>query len=310
MIERMNINPCAPTATWMELADKVLQGETLSRDEARQVLNCPDEELLELMAAVFRVRRKWFGQRVQLYMLMNAKSGLCPEDCSYCSQSKISDAEIPRYNLLNRTKLLDGARVAAERGATTYCIVISAKGPNEREIQAVEQIVPEIKQQYGLKVCACLGLLSPDQAQRLAAAGVDRVNHNLNTSENHYPHICTTHTYADRVATLAAVRQSGMEVCSGGIMGMGETDEDIIDLAFALRAQDVQSLPINFLNPIEGTPLSGQNQLHPRRCLKMLALFRLVNPQSELRIGGGREMHLRSLQPLGLYAANSIFVGD
>lgn len=295
---------------WHELADRVLAGHLLTVEEGLEVLRSPDDELLELLAATYRVRRRHFGNRVQLYMLMNAKSGLCPEDCGYCSQSKVSDAEIPRYNLLQKDKLLDGARVAAERGAVTYCIVISARSPNERELAAVEKIVPEIKSRYGLKVCACLGLLSPEQAQRLAAAGVDRVNHNLNTSEAHYPQICTTHTYQDRVDTLAAVRDAGLEVCSGGIMGMGESDVDVVRLALALREQGVHSLPVNFLNPIDGTPLAGQQDLNPRKCLKMLCLFRLANPASEIRVAGGRELHLRTLQPLALYAANSIFVGD
>ena len=295
---------------WQALADRVLVGDTLSMDDALSVLECPDEELLDLLAAVYRVRRHWFGNEVQLYFLMNAKSGLCPEDCSYCSQSKISEAEIPRYNLLNRGKLLDGARAAAERKARTYCIVISARGPNEREMQAVTSIVPEIKQQYNLKICACLGLLTPEQARRLKACGVDRVNHNLNTSDSFYGEVCTTHTFADRLATLHAVRDAGMEMCSGGIIGMGERRQDVVELAMALRDLGVQSIPVNFLNPIDGTPLAGRNDLNPRYCLKVLAMFRLVNPDREIRIAGGRELHLGSMQALGLYAANSIFVGD
>ena len=192
---------------WQQLADDVLSGETISREQALAVLECPDEELLDLMSAAYRVRRQAFGNQVQLYFLMNAKSGLCPEDCSYCSQSKVSEAEIPRYNILSRDKLLDGARVAAERKARTYCIVISARGPNEREMAAVTSIVPQIKEQYNLKICACLGLLTPDQAQALKDCGVDRVNHNLNTSDSHYSEICTTHTFADRLATLHALRR-------------------------------------------------------------------------------------------------------
>src|SRR4051794_15952597 len=168
---------------------------TLSREQALSVLDCPDDELLDLMAAAYRVRRRWFSNQVQLYFLMNAKSGLCPEDCSYCSQSKVSDAEIPRYNFLSEPKLMEGARMASERGAKTYCLVISARGPTEREIDAVARIVPKIKQTYGLQVCACLGLLTPEQAARLKACGVDKVNHNLNTSEQFYSKICTTHTY-------------------------------------------------------------------------------------------------------------------
>ena len=304
-----------PTVTntvtnWNDLADRVLDGYQLAAEEAVAILQAPDEELLDLLAAAYRVRRRYFGKTVQLYFLMNAKSGLCPEDCSYCSQSKVSDAEIPRYNLLNREKLMAGAAAAAERQAKTYCIVISARGPNEREIKAIETIVPEIKQKYGLQICACLGLLTPDQADRLAACGVNKVNHNLNTSEERYSDICTTHTYQDRVDTLKAVRSAGMELCSGGIIGMGEQPRDVVAMAIELRDLGVESIPVNFLNPIEGTPLAGPSELTPNYCLKVLAMFRLVNPDRELRIAGGRELHLRSLQPLGLYAANSVFVGD
>lgn len=297
-------------SNWLELAESVIQGHAIDRQQALEILQTPDEEILNLLSGAYRIRREYFGNTVQLYFLMNAKSGLCPEDCHYCSQSKVSDAEIPRYNILNREKLLDGARVAAERQSKTYCLVISARGPNEREMKAVETIVPEIKQKYGLNICACLGLLTPEQAARLKAAGVDKVNHNLNTSDSFYSKICSTHTYADRVATLQAVRNAGMQLCSGGIIGMGEAPADIVDMAFSLRDLSVESIPLNFLNPIEGTPLANEGKLTPLGCLKALAMFRFVNPKSELRIAGGREIHLRSLQPLGLYAANSIFVGD
>jgi biotin synthase len=310
---RMSLNclhSAIQTLDWSHLASRVLDGYRLTHEEALAIVRAPDEQLLEILAAAYRLRRRWFGNTVQLYFLMNAKSGLCPEDCHYCSQSKVSDADIPKYNLLSRDKLLDGARVAAERGSKTYCIVISARGPSEREIQAVETIVPEIKRQYDLEVCACLGLLTPDQAQRLAACGVNKVNHNLNTSPEFYEQICTTHTYQDRVATLRAVRDAGLELCSGGIIGMGERDEDVVRMAFELRELDVESIPLNFLIDISGTPLAGAHRLTPRYCLKALAMFRFVNPQSELRIAGGRELHLGALQPLGLYAANSMFVGD
>ncbi len=298
------------SSRWHALAERSLAGDSLTVAEAESILAAPDTELLALLDAAYQVRRHHFGNQVQLYLLMNAKSGLCPEDCHYCSQSKVSEAEIPKYNLLSRDKLLDGARVAAERQAKTYCIVISARGPNERELKAVETIVPEIKQRYNLNICACLGLLTPEQADRLAACGVDRVNHNLNTGEGHYQNICTTHGYADRVATLKAVRQAGMEMCSGGIIGMGEQPRDVVAMAMELRDLGVHSIPVNFLNPIEGTPLAGPSSLTPQYCLKVLSMFRLVCPDREIRIAGGRELHLRSLQPLGLYPANSIFVGD
>jgi biotin synthase len=304
--------PCTEAAhtRWHALADRVLEGHMLTLDEGLSILRCPDDDLLDLLSAAFRVRRHYFGKTVQLYFLMNAKSGLCPEDCAYCSQSKESTADIPRYNILSREKLLDGARVAAERNVKTYCLVISARGPNEREMQAVESIVPEIKTRYNLKICACLGLLSAEQARRLKACGVDRVNHNVNTSPDFYDQICSTHSYQDRLDTLHAVRDAGIELCSGGIIGMGEQDDDVVRMALQLRELGVESVPLNFLNAIDGTRLEGLSRLNPRYCLKALAMFRFANPSSELRIAGGRELHLGSLQALGLYAANSLFVGD
>ena len=312
MIQASALSPSAVelSTDWSELAQRVLAGYKLTEEDALAILQASDDELLDIMAAAYQVRRKYWGKSVQLYFLMNAKSGLCPEDCHYCSQSSVSEAEIPKYNLLSRDKLLAGAKAAAERNSGTYCIVISARGPSEREIRAVETIVPEIKQQYGLNVCACLGLLTPEQAQRLAAAGVDKVNHNLNTSREFYPEVCTTHTYQDRVDTLNAVRSAGLKLCSGGIIGMGEQDLDVVRMAFELRDLGVESIPLNFLNAIDGTPLEQNKRLNPRYCLKALAMFRLANPSAELRIAGGRELHLGSLQSLGLYAANSVFVGD
>ncbi|MCH5373017.1 MAG: biotin synthase BioB, partial [Planctomycetes bacterium] len=220
---------------WHRLADRILDGHRLTLDEGLRILRAPDGQLLDLLAAAYRIRFRHFGNTVQLYLLMNAKSGLCPEDCSYCSQSKASKAAIPKYNILQREQLLDGARLARERGASTYCIVISARGPNDREMRAVEEIVPEIKAAYGLRICASLGLLTPEQADRLKACGVDRINHNVNTSEDFYSSICSTHSYQDRICTLQAVRQAGMELCSGGIIGMGERDEDVVQMAIELR---------------------------------------------------------------------------
>jgi biotin synthase len=293
-----------------DLAKSVLAGQSITRDEAHAILKSTDDQLLHLIAGANMLRRKYFENNVQLYFLMNAKSGLCPEDCGYCSQSKVSDAEIPTYNFLSGPKILEGAKRAAEQKAKTYCMVISGRAPNEREINAIETLVPQIKQQYGLNICACLGLLTPEQAVRLKACGVDKVNHNLNTSERFYNEICSTHTYADRMETLRNVRNAGMELCSGGIIGMGETHDDLIDMAFDLRELKTESIPLNFLNPVDGTPLAAEGNLNPRDCLRALCLMRYANPTSELRIAGGRELHLRSLQPLGLYVANSLFIGD
>ena len=293
-----------------QLAELSLAGELLDRQSAIAILESADEILLDLLAAAYRVRRHYWGNRVRLHFLLNAQSGLCPEDCNYCSQSKISTAEIEKYPLMAEEKILQAADRAAELKAGTFCFVISGRSPSEKVFSKVVAAVEKVKDRHDLKICACLGLLSQSQAQRLAAAGVDRVNHNLNTSENYHSNICSTHTFSDRVDTLQNVQAAGITTCSGGILGMGESDTDIVDLAYSLRELNVTSVPLNFLIPIPGTPLADHNYLNPRQCLRILALFRFILPSQEIRIAGGREVHLRSLQPLGLYAANSIFIGD
>ena len=295
---------------WDTVARMSLAGEKISRDTARAILDAPDTELLSQLASAYKVRHHYWGNKVRLHFLLNAQSGLCPEDCNYCSQSKISTAEIEKYPLMARDKILQAADRAAELEAGTFCFVISGRSPSPQVFDRVVEAVETVKAKHELKVCACLGLLNETQTSRLAAAGVDRVNHNLNTSENHHPNICSTHTFQDRVNTLQNVRAAGITTCSGGIVGMGESHEDLIDLAYSLRDLDVTSVPLNFLIPIEGTPLGHLNELNPRHCLRVLCLFRFILPSQELRIAGGREVHLRSLQPLGLYAANSIFIGD
>jgi biotin synthase len=300
----------APTCRWCDLAERVLDGHPLTPEDGLNMLRSADEELLDLLVASYRVRHYYFGNRVDLNFLINAKSGLCGEDCGYCSQSRVSKAAIPRYNLLTAEQVLGGARMAAERHAKTYCAVISGRAPTDQELDTLSQVVPQIKATYGLKVCFSVGLLTPEQAERLKQSGVDRINHNLNTSERFYPSICTTHSYQDRLGTLRAVRQAGLEICSGGIIGMGEEDADVVELALRLGDLQAEAVPVNFLEPIAGTPLEGRGRLNPRYCLKVLSLFRLAIPRCELRIGAGREMHLGPLQPLGLYPANSLFVGD
>jgi biotin synthase len=295
---------------WHSLADRALNGQEISREDALAVLAVPEEELLDLVSACYRVRRHYHGKRVKLNMLINAKSGLCPEDCGYCSQSIVADSGVDRYALQSKETLLEGARQALAVSAHTYCIVISGRRPTARELDHVVESVREIKEQFPLRICCCLGLLSDAEAQRLKEAGVERINHNLNSSEDYYKDICTTHTYQDRVKTVEAVKRAGVSSCSGGILGMGESDAQIVELAFSLRVMDVDSIPLNFLIPIAGTPLGGTDYLTPQKCLAILCLFRLVNPSKEIRIAGGREYHLRSFQPLGLYVADSIFIGD
>ena len=295
---------------WFVLAGQVLGGYRLSQEDGLAILRSGDEQLLDVLAAAYRVRYHWHANRVRLNFLVNAKSGLCGEDCGYCSQARTSTAPIPRYEMLDPDEVFDGARVAAERKARTYCIVISGRTPRDAELDRIAQVVPRIKSAYGLRICASVGLLSRDQASRLAACGVNRVNHNLNTSRRFYSQICTTHRYDDRLETLRTIRAAGLEICSGGIVGMGEEDVNIVELGLRLAEIEAEAVPINFLIPIAGTALESRPLLSPSYCLKVLALFRLANPKTELRIAAGRELHLGSLQPLALFAADSLFVGD
>lgn len=295
---------------WVKLAHEVIVGKEITDEEALQILTCEDDEILLLLQGAFTIRKHYYGKKVKLNMIINAKSGYCPEDCGYCSQSSISSAPIEKYPFLSKEEILEGAKRAFELKAGTYCIVASGRGPTNRDVHTVTEAVREIKEMYGLKVCACLGIIKDHQATELKDAGVDRYNHNLNTSKEHHDFITTTHTYQDRVDTVEKIKQSGISPCSGAIIGMKESKEDVISLARSLRELDADSIPVNFLHAIKGTKLEGVNELNPRYCLKVLALFRFINPTKEIRISGGREVNLRSLQPLGLYAANSIFIGD
>ncbi|MED1784332.1 biotin synthase BioB [Brevibacillus fortis] len=295
---------------WKGYSHKAIGKELFTQEEAMKVLQAPDDELLLVMNEAFRVRKHFFGKKVKLNMIINAKSGLCPEDCGYCSQSIVSNAPVSKYTMLDKETLLAGAREAMNRQAGTYCIVASGRGPAEKELGQVIEAVKEIRETMPLKICACLGILSDEQATRLKDSGVHRYNHNLNTSRNHYESITTTHTYDQRVQTVDTVKRAGMSPCAGVIIGMGESDEEIVDMAFALRNLDADSIPINFLNAIPGTPLEDKGRTPAMKALRVLALFRFICPDKEIRVAGGREVNLRTLQPLSLYAANSLFVGD
>jgi len=293
---------------WADIVRRSLSGEGISREEGRAVLNLPDDDIMDALQAAFEVRKARFGKRVKVCVLQNARSGFCPEDCHYCSQSSLSTADIDKYPLMDKELLLDGARRAAAAGAKRYCMVTSGRGPSDEDIEHFCEVTRAIKAELPLEICVCAGLLTEAQARKLKASGVGWVNHNLNTSERFYPELCSTHTYRDRLETIKNVQRAGLMACSGGIVGMGETDEDILDLAFACREAGMDSIPVNFLHPIKGTPMEGFGFLTPMKCLKVLCLFRFLNPTSEIRAAGGREVNLRSLQPLALYPANSIFV--
>jgi len=300
-----------PTIPFDQLADQILAGHAASEADALAVLRADDADLPGLVAAASRLRRRHFGNTVKVNYLVNLKSGLCPENCNYCSQALGSQAPILKYSWLSADESLQQAGAGLRGGATRVCMVSSGRGPSDRDIDKVVEITEALKGAYdGVEVCACLGLLKDGQADRLKAAGVDAYNHNINTAESHHDQIVQTHTYGDRVETIDRAKTAGLSPCSGLIAGVGETDEQLVEALFALKELEVDSIPVNFLMPFDGTPYEGTWALTPIRCVKILAMARFVCPDAEIRIAAGREMHLRTLQATALHVANSIFLGD
>ncbi len=293
---------------YSRLAERALRNEPPSEADALWILDGSDVALLPLLHAARLPRERAFGRKVMVHVLNNVQNGLCPEDCGYYSQSRDSSAAIRKYKMKSDEEILAEAESAARAGASRYCMVLSGRGPTLERTRKLADIIRTVKERYPIEVCLSAGLLEEEHARILAAAGLDRFNHNLNTSESHYAEICSTHTYADRVNTLRAVKKCGIEPCSGLIVGMGETSRDIVEIAFKLRELEVPSIPVNFLIPIEGNPLTSDGSLTPERCLRVLALMRFANPTAEIRVAGGREGHLRDLGALALWPANSLFV--
>lgn len=278
------------------LALDIDEGAQLEAGSALEILRAPDSELLDLVTAASALRRRHFGHRVKLNYLVNLKSGLCQENCSYCSQALGSTAPIVKYSWLAQDEAVHQAEAGIAGGAARVCLVASGRGPLPRDVERVSGIAAQLRQQYpDLEVCACLGLLKDGQAERLAESGVDAYNHNINTAESFHDEIVTTHSYQDRLATIARVKRAGVSPCSGLIVGMGESDEQVVEALFALRELGSESIPINFLVPFDGTPMEGRWDLTPVQCLKIVALARLTCPSTEIRLAGGRETHLRSL---------------
>lgn len=302
------------SAQFDQLATRILEGgpgSAATEADALAVLQAPDFELMSIVAAAGRLRREHFGNKVKVNYLVNLKSGLCPENCNYCSQAIGSEAPILKYSWLSKDDAIKQAGAGLKGGASRVCMVSSGRGPSNRDIDKVVEMTEALKEEYdGVEVCACLGLLKDGQAERLKAAGVDAYNHNINTAESNHDNIVQTHTYDDRVDTIGKAKSAGLSPCSGLIAGLGETDEQLVEALFALKELGSDSIPVNFLMPFDGTPYENTWELSPTRCVKILAMARFVCPDKEIRIAGGREMHLRTLQATALHVANSIFLGD
>jgi biotin synthase len=288
--------------------DASLSGGVLSDEDCRFILDDPSVAILPLLQAAYEVRHKQWGNAVHIHIINNAKNGNCPEDCSYCVQAKTSDTPIADYPIKSDDEIMAEAKHAYESGAFRYCMVFAGRGPTIQRVQKLSALIRQIKETYPIEVCLSPGLLTQEATDMLKGAGLDRLNHNLNTSESYYPEICNTHTFQDRLNTLKAARTSGIELCSGMIAGLGETTNDIILVAKKLRELGTKSIPVNFYMAVEGNRLGEKDTLSPQRCLRILCLFRFLNPTSELRMAAGREMHLRSMQVMGLYPANSLFM--
>ena len=284
------------------LEEKVSQGHVLSRDEALALAQATGSDIFSLFASANRIREHFRGNRADVCSIINAKSGACSEDCSFCAQSSGSRAEIPVYPLLSKETLIPKAVAIKEAGIKRFSLVTSGKKVSERDLRKIAGMIPEIRN-LGLSPCASLGLLNKDELAQLRDAGLDRYHHNLETSARFFPEICSTHTYSDKIKTIGAAKSAGLSLCSGGIFGMGETWEDRIDMAFALKNLDVDSVPINFLIPLKGTGFADRNLLHPLEALKIISIYRFLLPEKQIRVCGGR------LQVLGEFHSMIFFAG-
>lgn len=292
-----------------KLSDRVLSGENLSREDGLKILSIPDEYVIDLIKQASKVREYYFGNEMEFCSLINAKNGACSEDCSFCAQSSHYKTPINAYSLVGKDEMIEGAERAVMIDANRYCIVISGRRATKEEIEKIADAVVDIKNRFPVKVCCSVGSVDKESLEILKKAGVNRINHNLETSKRFFPNVVSTHPWEERYQTIKNIQQVGLSTCSGGIFGMGESDEDITDLAITYRELGVHSIPLNFLMPIPGTPFENVDNLTPTKCLKIVALFRLFNPKSEIRICGGREANLGQLHDIAFEAANCLMAG-
>lgn len=298
-------------ANLRDLGEKVLEGQNITREEALLILGVEGQALYDLFYWANKIRHKYLGPDITCCTIVSAKQGRCSEDCRFCAQSAWFNTPVEEFSLIGQERLSSVVRDAQRRGANSLGVVTSGRELPEGELLHLSRMLRETEGSGSLHVHASLGLLSPEGACILKASGVKRFNHNLETSERYFPELCTTHSYADRVATIKAGKEAGLEVCSGGIFGVGELPEDRLELAFTLKALEVDTVPLNFLHPIPGTPLETASTLPPMEILKIIALFRFILPRKEIKVAGGRQRNLRDLQSWVFYAgASSIIVGN
>ena len=295
-----------------DLGQRLLAGgDPITFDEALAVAELPDSDVPALIACAHRVRLQRSGPGVELESILSAKTGACSEDCSFCSQSRHWRSPLRPEPFIDLEEMVDAARAAEAIGSTEFCIVLAVRGPDDRIMEQVLAAVAALHASTSLRVACSLGILTRQQAATLAAAGIHRYNHNLEVARSYFPSICSTHTWEERHETCRLVGEAGMELCSGGIVGMGESLRQRVELAFELAELAPREVPVNFLNPRPGTPLQERPLVPPLEAVKTIALFRLVMPDAVIRPAGGRELILRDLQALGMLAgANALIVGN
>ena len=283
----------------------------LTIEELTTLADVPASSVPALAALAHDVRLAWCGDTVEVEGILSAKTGGCPEDCHFCSQSAQFESPVQATPFLDTAEVLAAARETAALGASEFCIVLAVRGPDERTMQRILELVPIVRDETGLNVAVSAGIITDEQASRLAAGGVHRYNHNLETAESFFPQVVTTHSWAERFDTCRLVTEHGMELCCGVLLGMGETVEQRLELIGQLRAVDPAEVPVNFLNPRPGTPFGGLPLVEPLEAIRWIALFRLGLPGVILRYAGGREVTLRELQALGLTSGiNALIVGN
>ena len=302
----------SPRALLAAAGDALLdERRQLTAGELAALAALPDDSVPALAALAHEVRLSWCGPEVEVEGILSAKTGGCPEDCHFCSQSAQFDTVVQATPFLDREELLAAARETAAIGASEFCIVLAVRGPDEKTMQRLEELVPLVQEETGLSVAVSAGILTEEQAIRLAAVGTHRYNHNLETARSFFPRVVTTHEWEERFDTCRLVREHGMELCCGALLGMGETVAQRLELLEQLRSVEPAEVPLNFLNPRPGTPLMIRKLVEPLEAIRWIALFRLALPSVILRYAGGREVTLRELQALGLTSGiNALIVGN
>ena len=292
-------------------AQRILDGGAVTPAEAEQFIELEGwPEILALASEATRIRERFSGTEVDLCALVNAKSGQCAESCGFCAQSGHHNTDISVYPLMNPDQIVERAKQAKAFGAKRFCIVTATRGLSDRDLPVICEAVRRVKEETGLVPECSLGFVTDHQLEQLKSAGMTRCNHNLETAESNFPNICTTHTYQDRLNTLKQLRKQGLEICSGGILGLGESRQERVKLAFALAEMEVECAPINVLNARPGTPLESQTPPEPREVIKTISVFRFILPKAKLELGGGREVNLRDFQSMAFLAgANSLIIG-